>query len=116
MWPQKAWGEEPLRSHPKKVGGLKHLFELIGLTMIVVSSAVFWMGADRVVLVSCGQDLDAIVNSDNPTIGTRFQLEGPCIYTVGTMVELNEGDEIAGPQATFIERPPPSIPNPQSPS
>jgi len=91
---------------------LKHLFELIGLTMIVISSAVFWMGADRVVTVTCGQDLDAIVNADDPMIGTRFQLEGPCTYPVDTMMVLNEGDEIAGPQATFIERPPPSTRSP----
>jgi hypothetical protein len=91
---------------------LKHLVELIGLTMILVSSAVFWMGADRVVIVPCGQDLDAIINADDPMIGTRFQLEGPCTYTVDTMVELNEGDEIAGPQGTFIERPPAFDPEP----
>jgi hypothetical protein len=59
-------GEASLRSHPRKGGGLKHLFELIGLTMIVVSSAVFLMGADRVVTVTCAQDLDAIVNADDP--------------------------------------------------
>jgi hypothetical protein len=92
---------------------LKHFLELIGLTMIVVLSALFLMGADRVVVVPCDQDLDAIVNADDPTIGTRFQLEGGCTYTVDTMVELNEGDEIAGPQGLFIERPPPSILNPQ---
>jgi hypothetical protein len=91
---------------------LKYLFELIGLSMIVVSSAAFLMGADRVVVVACGQDLDAIVNADDPMIGTRFQLEGPCTYPVDTMVELNEGDEIAGPQATFIERPPAFDPEP----
>ena len=105
-------GEACLRSHPRKGGGLKHLFELIGLTIVVVSSAVFLMGADRVVTVTCGQDLDAIVNADDPLIGTRFQLEGPCTYTVDTMVVLNEGDEIAGPQATFIERPPAFDPQP----
>ena len=76
---------------------MKHLFELIGLTMIVVSSAVFCMGADSVVVVPCDQDLDATVNADGPTIGTRFQLEGGCTYTVDTIVILNEGDEIAGP-------------------
>jgi hypothetical protein len=91
---------------------LKPLFELIGLTMIVVSSALFLMGADRVVVVPCGQDLDAIVNADDPTIGTRFQLEGPCTYPVDTTLALNEGDEIAGPQATFIERPPAFDPQP----
>ena len=112
MWLQKAWGEEPLRSHQRKGERLKYLFELIGLTMIVVSSAAFLMGADRVVVVACGQDLDAIVNADDPMIGTRFQLEGPCTYPVDTMVELNEGDEIAGPQATFIERPPAFDPEP----
>ena len=84
--------------------------------MIVVSSAVFWMGADRVIPVTCSQDLDVIVNADDPTIGPRFQLEGPCTYTVDTMVELNEGDEIAGPEGSFIERAPPSTQNPQSPS
>ncbi len=95
---------------------MKHLFELIGLNMIVVSSAVFLMGADRVVVVPCDQDLDAIVNADDPMIGTRFQLVGPCTYPVDTMVVLKNGDEIAGPQATFIERPPPSTHSPQSPS
>jgi hypothetical protein len=68
--------------------------------------------ADRVVAVSCGQDLGATVNADDPTIATRFQLEGGCTYTVDTMVVLNEGDEIAGPQATFIERPPAFDPEP----
>jgi hypothetical protein len=91
---------------------LKHLFELIGFTMIVIFSAVLLMGADRAVLVGCGQDLDAIINADDPTIGTRFQLEGPCTYTVDTMVELNEGDEIAGPPGLFIERPPAFDPEP----
>jgi hypothetical protein len=112
MWAHKAWGEAPLRSHPRKVGRLKRLFDLIGLTMIVALAAVFLMGADRVVVVPCDQDLDAIVNADDPTIGTRFQLEGGCTYTVDTMVELNEGDEIAGPPATFIERLPAFDPQP----
>jgi hypothetical protein len=70
------------------------------------------MGAESVVVVPCGQDLDAIINSDDPAIGTRFQLEGACTYTVDTMVELNEGDQIAGPQATFIERAPAFDPEP----
>jgi hypothetical protein len=68
--------------------------------------------SDRLVVVPCGQDLDATVNADDPTIGTRFQLEGPCTYPVDTMVELNEGDEIAGPVATFIERTPAFDPEP----
>jgi hypothetical protein len=74
------------------------------------------MGADRVVVVPCGQDLDAVVNADDPAAGTRFQLEGPCTYSVDSMVELNEGDELAGPVGSFIERYPPSTRNPQSPS
>src|ERR671914_502779 len=68
--------------------------------------------SDRVVVVPCGQDLDAIVNADDPAIGTRFQLEGGCTYLVDTMVVLNEGDEIAGPPATFIERSPAFDPEP----
>jgi hypothetical protein len=68
--------------------------------------------SDRVVVVPCGQDLDVIVNADDLTIGTRFQLEGPCSYTVDTMMVLNEGDEIAGPPATFIERAPAFDPEP----
>ena len=91
---------------------MKHLLELIGLAMIVVLAAVFWMGAERVVIVACDQDLDAIVNADDPTIGTRFQLEGPCTYTVDTMVVLYEGDDIAGPQGSFIERTPAFDPEP----
>jgi hypothetical protein len=74
--------------------------------MVGLLAALFLMGADRIVVVGCGQDLDAIVNADDPTIGTRFDLEGGCTYTVDTAVELNDGDEIAGPQATFIERGP----------
>src|SRR5215217_5974750 len=85
-------------------GSLKHLVVLIGCLMIGVLAAVFWMGADRVVPVTCGQDLDVIVNADDPTIGTRFQLEGPCTYTVDTKLAPKNGDEIAGPKATFIER------------
>jgi len=80
--------------------------------MIGVLAAVFLMGADRVVAVPCGQDLDAIVNSDDPTIATRFQLEGPCTYPVDTIVIPNEGDEIAGPVGTFIGRPPAFDPEP----
>jgi hypothetical protein len=68
--------------------------------------------ADREVPITCDQDLDAIVNADDPIIGTRFQLEGGCTYTVDTIVELNEGDEIAGPQATFTERLPAFDPEP----
>ena len=110
MWVHKAWGA-PLRSHPRKGRGVKHLFELIGITMIVVLAALFLMGADRVV-VPCGQDLDAIINADYPTIPTRFELEGGCTYTVDRMVELDDGDQIAGPLATFIERPPAFDPEP----
>jgi hypothetical protein len=102
----------PLRSHLRKGGGLKHLFELIGLTTVGLVVVLFLMGADGVVTVSCGQDLDSIVNADDPTSATRFQLEGPCTYTVDTMMELNEGDQIAGPPATFIERPPAFDPEP----
>ena len=70
---------------------MKRLFELICLTSIVVLSVLCVMGADRVVVVPCGQDLDATVNADDPTIGTRFQLEGPCTYAVDTMVEYHRG-------------------------
>jgi len=68
--------------------------------------------AERVIVVPCGQDLDATVNADDPMIGTRFQLEGACTYSVDTMVVLNEGDEIAGPQGSFIERAPAFDPEP----
>jgi hypothetical protein len=96
----------------RRRGSLKHLVLLIGYVMIGVLAAVFLMGADRVVPVSCGQDLDAIVNADDPTIGTTFQLEGPCTYTVDTMMVLNDGDEIAGPEGSFIERAPAFDPEP----
>jgi Right handed beta helix region len=101
-----------VRSHPTKGEGVKRLFELICLTSIVLLSALFVMGADRVVVVPCGQDLDAIVNADDPTIGTRFQLEGPCTYPVDTMVVLKEGDELAGPPGSFVERYPAFDPEP----
>jgi hypothetical protein len=91
---------------------VKRLFELICITSIVLLSALFVIGADRVVVVPCGQDLDAIVNADDPTLGTRFQLEGPCTYPVDTMVVLNEGDELAGPAGSFIERYPAFDPEP----
>ena len=68
--------------------------------------------ADRVVAISCGQDLDAIVNADDPTIATRFQLEGGCTYPVDTTVLLDEGDEIAGTQGMFIVRGPAFDPEP----
>jgi Right handed beta helix region len=68
--------------------------------------------ADRVVAISCGQDLDAIVNADDPTIATRFQLAGGCTYPVDTTVLLDEGDEIAGPQGMFIVRGPAFDPEP----
>jgi hypothetical protein len=91
---------------------LKHLVELIALAVIGVLSAVFLMGADRVVDVPCGQDLDATVNADSSTIGTRFQLAGGCTYPVDTMVALKNGDEIVGPEGTFIERAPAFDPEP----
>jgi hypothetical protein len=92
---------------------VKHLVALIAVAMLGVLSAVFLMGADRVVDVPCGQDLDAIVNADDPTIGTRFQLAGGCTYQVDTVVVLNEGDAIAGPVANFIQRGPAFDPQPQ---
>jgi hypothetical protein len=91
---------------------LKHLVVLIGNATVGLLSALFLIGADREVPVPCGQDLDAIINADDPTIGTRFQLEEGCTYPVDTTLALNEGDEIAGPQATFIERPPAFDPEP----
>jgi hypothetical protein len=101
-----------VRSHPTKGEGVKRLFELICIASIVGLTALFVMGADRVVVVPCGQDLDAIVNADDLTMGTRFQLEGPCTYPVDTMVVLNEGDELAGPAGSFIERYPAFDPEP----
>ena len=91
---------------------LKHLIVLIGYAMVGLLAVVFLMGADRVVPVTCGQDLDAMVNADDATIGTRFQLEGACTYTVDTMVKLKNGDEIAGPAGSFIERGPAFDPEP----
>jgi Right handed beta helix region len=91
---------------------LKHLLELIGLGMIVALAALFLMGADGVVPVTCGEDLDATVNADDPAIATTFQLEGPCTYLVDKMVVLNEGDKIAGPKGSFIERLPAFDPEP----
>jgi hypothetical protein len=106
-------GELRLRNHPRKGENSKHLVELIAFAMIGFLSAVFLIGADRrEVPVTCGQDLDATVNADDPTIATRFQLEGPCTYPVDNMMVLNEGDEIAGPQATFIQRGPAFDPQP----
>jgi hypothetical protein len=92
---------------------LKHLVVLIGYAMVGLLAAVFLMGAaNRVVPVTCGQDLDATVNADDPTIGTRFQLERGCTYTVDTMVKLKNGDEIAGPVGSFIGRGPAFDPEP----
>ena len=95
-----------------KAERLKHLVVLIGYAVIGLLATVFLMGADRVVPVSCGQDLDATVNADDATVGTRFRLEGPCTYTVDTMVELENGDQIAGPAGSFIERGPAFDPEP----
>src|SRR5918994_1010490 len=94
---------------------MKNLIVLIGYVMIGLLATVFLMGADKV--VPCGpdgvsQDLDEAVNTDDPTIGTRFQLVGGCTYTVDTVLALKNGDEIVGPQATFKERPPAFDPEP----
>ena len=91
---------------------LKYLVVLISCAMVGLLAAVFLMRADRVVPVTCGQDLDATVNADDATIGTRFQLEGPCTYTVDTTVALNNDDEIAGPAGSFIKRGPAFDPEP----
>jgi hypothetical protein len=66
------------------MGELKRLVELIGLATIVALSAVFLMGTDRVVDVPCGQDLDATVNADDPTIGIRFSSSRECAPTPST--------------------------------
>ena len=95
---------------------MKHLVILIGYATVGLMAALFLMGGDRVVPVTCGQGLDATVNADDPTIGTRFQLNGGCTYPVDTVVALKNGDEIAGPVATFKVRPLRSTQNPQSPS
>jgi hypothetical protein len=105
---REAW----LRGHRGR-GNDEALLELITVALIGILSAVFLMGADRVVDVPCGQDLDATVNADDPTIATRFQLTGGCTYTVDTVVVLNEGDEIAGPQGMFIQRGPAFDPQPK---
>jgi hypothetical protein len=101
-------------NRPSKGGSLKHFVELISLTMIGVFAAVFLMGVDRVVDVPCGQDPDATVNADDPTIGARFQLEGGCTspYTVDAALLLKDGDEIAGPAGTFVGRGPAFDPQP----
>ena len=91
---------------------MKHLVVLNGYAMVALLTALFVMGADRVVVVPCGQDLDAIVNADDPTLGTLFQLEGPCTYPVDTTVILKDGDELAGPAGSFIERYPAFDPEP----
>jgi hypothetical protein len=49
------------------------------------------------------QGLEEAVNGDSATTETRFQLAGGCTYTVDTVVALKNGDEIAGPPATFKE-------------
>jgi hypothetical protein len=87
---------------------MKYLIVLIGYVMIGLLATVFLMGADKVVDVPCGPDgvsqgLDEAVNGDSATTGTRFQLAGGCTYTVDTVVALKNGDEIAGPVATFKE-------------
>jgi len=80
--------------------------------MVGLLAVVFLIGADRVVPVTCGQDLDATVNADDPTIGTRFELEGACTYPVDTTIVPKDGDEIAGPAGSFIERGPAFDPEP----
>ena len=96
---------------------MKHLIVLIGYVMIGLLATVFLMGAENVVDVPCGPDgvsqgLDEAVNGDLATTGTRFQLAGGCTYTVDTVVALKNGDEIAGPEGAFIERPPAFDPEP----
>jgi hypothetical protein len=96
---------------------MKHLIVLIGYIMIGLLATVFLMGAGNVVDVPCGPDgvsqgLDEAVNGDLATTETRFQLAGGCTYTVDTVVALKNGDEIVGPVATFIERPPAFDPEP----
>jgi hypothetical protein len=101
-----------LRDYSRKEERLKHLLILSGYATVGLLAVLFLMGADREVTVPCGQDLDATVNADEGTIGTRFQLEGPCTYTVDTMVVLKNGDEIAGSEGSFIERGPAFDPEP----
>ena len=99
-------------NHIGKGERLKHLVVLIGYATVGLLAALFLMGADREVPVPCDQDLDATVNADDPAIGTRFQLEGGCTYPIDTTLALNEGDEIVGPQGSFIKRPPAFDPQP----
>ena len=92
---------------------MRHLIVLIGYVTIGLLAAVFLMGADPVLHeVHCGEDLDTAVNTDDPTIATRFQLDGGCTYPVDSVLALKNGDEIVGPEATFIERLPAFDPEP----
>ena len=69
-----------LRDHSRKDERLRYLIELSGYAIVRLFAALSLMGADRVVVVPCGQDLDAMVNSDDTTIAATFQLERPCTY------------------------------------
>jgi Right handed beta helix region len=57
----------------------------------------------RVVNVPCGQDIDATINADPKATATRFVL-GACNYTASETVKTEQGDEIAGPAGSFIQR------------
>jgi hypothetical protein len=57
----------------------------------------------RVVNIPCGRDIDATINADPKSRATRFVL-GACNYTVSETVKTEQGDEIAGPVGSLIQR------------
>ena len=82
----------------------------VRITVVAIAAMAFLIvlaaesnAASRSVQVPCGQSLASAVNSDPVGTATRFVLSD-CVYTVSSTLKPEDGDEIAGPVGTFIDR------------
>ena len=82
----------------------------VRITVVAITAMAFLIvlaaesnAASRSVQVPCGANLATAVNSDPKTTATRFVLS-ECVYNVSSTLKPEDGDEIAGPVGTFIDR------------
>lgn len=89
------------------------LASALAFTALAVVSITLFTGAIRVVQVPCSANIANVINNDSKTTATRFAL-GACTYSTSTTLKPQNGDEVVGPEGTFIDRPPAYDPEPKA--
>jgi parallel beta-helix repeat protein len=90
----------------KKVSqrGLVAVVIMLPLILVFYSLA---NAATRTVNIPCGQDIDAMINTDPRSTATRFVLGADCTFTASATIVPSNGDEVACAVApTFVQRGP----------